>query len=330
MMPITCGGRPHRQVSTNTCVHPFGGPFLIGHLLMDSPNAAAVCFLDIAFERNDWVALLLKSFESGEVRQRVGPVAWARSDRCQRWLRAMNSHRFDVYVSVNAISAGQRTRTREAMGAVRHVFLEADENANAVLAGIDSRVELPAPSYVLESSPSRLHLFWRAAGFEHSHLERLQKQLARELRTDTAATPVTQTTRLPGFWNYKRTEPHVVTIQYRDCERRFWPDDFPAVTTAPPAAVSQPAPRIVHAGVVERARRYLQSTPPAVSGQHGDVHTFRVCCRLVRGFALDDDEALTVLAEWNQRCKPPWTTAELTDKLRRASRYGREAVGGLL
>jgi hypothetical protein len=26
--------------------------------------------------------------------------------------------------------------------------------------------------------------------------------------------------------------------------------------------------------------------PPAIAGQHGDVHTFRVCCRLARGFAL--------------------------------------------
>ena len=52
--------------------------------------------------------------------------------------------------------------------------------------------------------------------------------------------------------------------------------------------------------LVERATMYLARVPPAIAGEHGDVHTFRVCCRLVRGFALDDEEALRVLAEWNR------------------------------
>ena len=81
---------------------------------------------------------------------------------------------------------------------------------------------------------------------------------------------------------------------------------------------------------VERARRYLFRVPPAVAGEHGDVHTFRVCCRLVRGFALSDDEALDVLTEWNARCQPPWTESDLQDKLRCARLYGREPMGALL
>jgi hypothetical protein len=82
--------------------------------------------------------------------------------------------------------------------------------------------------------------------------------------------------------------------------------------------------------VIARARRYLASVPPAVAGEHGDLHTFRVCCRLARGFALDDEQALCLLSEWNEWCQPPWTTAELAYKLRRAARYGREPIGGLL
>jgi hypothetical protein len=81
---------------------------------------------------------------------------------------------------------------------------------------------------------------------------------------------------------------------------------------------------------VVRARRYLGALPPAISGQHGDLHTFRVCCRMVRGFALSDTEALALLAEWNARCQPPWSERDLLDKLRRARRYGREPIGGLL
>jgi hypothetical protein len=74
----------------------------------------------------------------------------------------------------------------------------------------------------------------------------------------------------------------------------------------------------------------VAAIPPAISGQHGDVHTFRICCRVARGFALDDHEALAVLQDWNRRCRPPWSERELTDKLSRARRYGREPIGCLL
>ena len=43
---------------------------------------------------------------------------------------------------------------------------------------------------------------------------------------------------------------------------------------------------------VGRARRFLESVEPAVAGQHGDLRTFRICCRVVRGFELSDDEAV--------------------------------------
>jgi hypothetical protein len=85
-----------------------------------------------------------------------------------------------------------------------------------------------------------------------------------------------------------------------------------------------------HAHVLERARRYLATVPPAITGEHGDVRTFRVCCRLVRGFRLSDHEALALLTEWNARCEPPWTTRDLLQKVGHARRYGREPLGGLL
>jgi hypothetical protein len=50
----------------------------------------------------------------------------------------------------------------------------------------------------------------------------------------------------------------------------------------------------------------------------------------VRGFALDDGEALALLQEWNRRCEPPWTDRELEQKIVSARRYGREPIGRLL
>lgn len=110
----------------------------------------------------------------------------------------MNAMSYNVFVSVNAIAYGRRVRTRDAIGAVRHVFLDADQDGFAVLARVKVRSDVPSPSYVLHSSPNHVHIFWRVANFDHVSVERLQKQLARELGTDRAATPVTQNTRLPG------------------------------------------------------------------------------------------------------------------------------------
>lgn len=292
---------------------------------------APIRFISNVFEPSDWIAVFLKSYLQPGVAQRVGPVPWVKSELFQRWLRAMNARSFNVFVSVNAIVSGRRSRTREAIGAVRHVFLDADHDGRAILARVEARRDLPSPSYVLHSSPNHVHLFWRVAGFDHDSVERLQKQLARELGTDPVATPVTQNTRLPGFFNHKRAQPHLVTVEYRDISTRYTPDDFPAVNDAPSL---KPVVRIMLPGgnlpATERARRYLASVPPAIAGQHGDVHTFRVCCRLVRGFALSQEQALDVLAEWNGRCQPPWSSDELLDKIRHAERYGREPMGGLL
>jgi hypothetical protein len=123
-----------------------------------------------------------------------------------------------------------------------------------------------------------------------------------------------------------------VTIEYRDVNVRYGPGDFPSVkaTIVGPYSIRPRELRETDRPIIERAKRYVASVPPAIAGQHGDVHTFRICCRLVRGFALDEEEALRVLSEWNARCQPPWSKADLVDKLRRAARYGREPVGGLL
>lgn len=82
---------------------------------------------------------------------------------------------------------------------------------------------------------------------------------------------------------------------------------------------------------LKRARAYARSTPGAISGQGGSLATFKLAVALVRGFALSDNEALAVLAEeYNPRCEPPWSAAELNHKLRYARQAGRVTVGSLL
>jgi RepB DNA-primase from phage plasmid len=287
---------------------------------------APIRFLRTLFEPTDWVAIFLKSYETSTVAQRVGPVSWVQTERFQRWLLVMNAGKYNVFVSANAIVLGRRARTRDAIGAVRQTM--------ALRFCPEWRRVETCRSRATSSTRRRIniHVFWRVRGFDNDLVERLQKQLARELQTDPAATPVTQNTRLPGFFNHKRALPHLVTVEYRNVDVTYGPEHFPPVKEA--VAWSQSVrprePPNFDVPAVERAKRYLTSVPPAIAGQHGDVHTFRVCCRLVRGFALEDDQALHALSEWNARCEPPWSPAELLDKLHRAARYGREPLGGLL
>jgi hypothetical protein len=301
----------------------------------------AAHFLRTMFEADDWVAVFLKAYDTGHACQRVAPVAVFTEPRWQTWLRVMNVHRFNVYVSVNAVTPWRRARTKEAVHAVRHVFLDADHGGPDILRRLERWHDLPRPSSVLRTSPGRVQVLWRVHGFSPECVERLQKQLARELGTDLAATACTQTMRIPGFLNWKYAPPVVVTGEYGDARTVFEPSDFPIPVDPHSATGDEPAPLqtgrtnggrspLTPPDVIERARRYMAAVPAAVSGQRGDVRTFQVCCRLARGFGLAPGDALNLLAEWNARCNPPWTEHELIAKLDHAQRYGREPIGGLL
>ncbi len=89
--------------------------------------------------------------------------------------------------------------------------------------------------------------------------------------------------------------------------------------------------RAIQPEVGHRARGYIAAMPAAVSGCHGQDATYDVAVALVRGFALSVDEALRLLVEeYNPRCEPPWTEAELRHKAESASKTSRMTMGCLL
>src|SRR5262249_7144384 len=59
--------------------------------------------------------------------------------------------------------------------------------------------------------------------------------------------------------------------------------------------------------VIERARKYIATLPPAVSGQGGHNAAFRAACVLILGFCLSEHDALLLMHEFSQRCNPPWS-----------------------
>lgn len=80
------------------------------------------------------------------------------------------------------------------------------------------------------------------------------------------------------------------------------------------------------ASVVERAREWLAKQPGAVEGEGGDAHTFKVICAL-RDLGPSAEQAGELLAEWNERCSPPWSLDELSDKITNAYTYAQNEAG---
>lgn len=80
----------------------------------------------------------------------------------------------------------------------------------------------------------------------------------------------------------------------------------------------------------KKARLYLNNTPGAVEGNGGDNQTFKVACKLIRGFGLSDEEALNLMHEWNKKCSPPWNQIDLEAKLKNARDYGNEPFGSMV
>lgn len=64
--------------------------------------------------------------------------------------------------------------------------------------------------------------------------------------------------------------------------------------------------------------------PPAIAGSGGHTATFNAAIVLMRGFALSAQDAWPCLLEWNRtHCQPPWTQAELRNKLRSSTNSSR-------
>jgi hypothetical protein len=57
---------------------------------------------------------------------------------------------------------------------------------------------------------------------------------------------------------------------------------------------------------------------PAISGSGGHLALWAVARKLVKDFALSDDDAWPILLDYSARCQPPWSERELKHKLTQA------------
>ena len=179
------------------------------------------------FQPDDRIAVLIRNPETDDVIQRIARAEKIASDSYQGWLHHMNANRNDIYLGMNALKPEARGRTREEIGAVRHVYLDLDTDGEAKLAKLRSRMDLPQPHSIQNTSPGKYHVIWKVEGFSKHEAEDLMRHLARETGADPAATDAARVLRLPGFRSYKHEQPHFVTYERRDGPA-LSPEAFPA------------------------------------------------------------------------------------------------------
>jgi hypothetical protein len=181
------------------------------------------------FELDDRLAIVLINRRTDTVLQRVAAAERIAGPDVQAWLRRLNERGSEVYLSMNALQEGAQGRTKSEIGAIRHVYLDFDEDGTAAVQRLFARPDLPTPSYVLNTSPDKWQVVWRVEGFGKNDVEDLQKGLAKELGADPAATDCTRVLRLPGFYNHKYREPYLVRVEAHSAiaGENYRPENFP-------------------------------------------------------------------------------------------------------
>lgn len=178
------------------------------------------------FRPKDRIAVVLIQKETHRVVQRVATAERVASAEFQAWLRHENASRFEVYVSMNALKDGARSRTKEDVAEIRHVYLDFDDNGTAAVQALLKRDDVPQPNYLVNSSSDKWQVVWKVEGFGHDEAERLMRYLVRETGADPAATDSSRVLRLPGFANHKYGRPFVVSVETRATET-YRPEHFP-------------------------------------------------------------------------------------------------------
>jgi hypothetical protein len=158
----------------------------------------------------DNAAILVRNPSTGHTVQTIAEAEAISSPGFQSWLANQSAAGSDIYVGMNPIKDGAYSRTKENIKDIRHVYLDLDRNGDEALDTIRNSPEVPAPNFVLDTSPGKHQVVWKVSGFGQDEAESLLHSLANKFGGDLAATDSTRVLRLPGFANRKLPEEFIV------------------------------------------------------------------------------------------------------------------------
>jgi len=162
------------------------------------------------FGPEDNAAILVRNRSTGHTVQTISRADTIASPRFQSWLRGQSASGYDVFMGMNPIKDGAYSRTKPNIKDIRHVYLDLDRKGDEVLEAIRNSTEVPAPNFVLDTSPGKHQVVWKVSGFSQDEAESLLHNLANQFGGDLAATDSTRVLRLPGFANHKLPEAFIV------------------------------------------------------------------------------------------------------------------------
>lgn len=177
----------------------------------------------------DRIAVVLIDRSTGAIEHEFRTARQITGETYQAHLRGANADGKDVYLTVNTLVEGAYRRTKDRIGEIRNVYLDIDTGGKEAVEKILAAPEMPKPHSVLETSPGKHQLLWKAEGFEKQQAESLVRDLAAKHAADQAVWDCARVLRIPGFRNCKYEQAHYVKVQPggADPERIYKPSDFP-------------------------------------------------------------------------------------------------------
>lgn len=162
------------------------------------------------FEPTENVAILVRNRSTRQAVQTIAKAEAVANPEFQKWLSNQSAAGCDVYVGMNPIKDSAHSRTKDNIKDIRHVYLDLDRKGDEALEAIRNSTEVPAPNFVLDSSPGKHQVVWKVSEFSRDEEESLLHSLANKFGGDLAATDSTRVLRLPGFANRKLPEEFIV------------------------------------------------------------------------------------------------------------------------
>lgn len=148
-----------------------------------------VRYIEENFDRADRLAVVVLNKRTNAVMQRIATAEAIVEADFQAWLRYCNEQaRSEIYISMNALHPEATGRTKQDVAAIRHVYLDFDEDGTTAVERLLKRQDIPQPNYLINTSPNKWQVLWKVDGFAKEEAEDLQRGLAREAGADPAAT----------------------------------------------------------------------------------------------------------------------------------------------
>ena len=166
------------------------------------------------FEPADEVAILTRNRRTGRTVQRIATAETITGPQFQSWLRSESAAGADIFVGMNPIKNGSNSRTKENISEIRHLYLDLDRGGENALDAIRNSPDVPAPNFILDTSPDKHQVVWRVEGLAIEEAEAMLRAMANQFGGDPAATDSARVLRLPGFANKKYDAEFIVQAHH--------------------------------------------------------------------------------------------------------------------